>query len=94
MLAQDNAEGAEEFLLQAATSSGDSAEVWAQLGRADLTLGDSKSAEEAFARALELEPKLGTALIGLIDSLLAQERGDEAIAIIEQRLTGDADNTF
>lgn len=62
---------------------GDTA-VWAELGGARQATGDAVGAERAWREALSLEPGNEPAVLGLAESLKAQERHEVAIDALER----------
>lgn len=69
---------------------GDSALVWINLGNVEAARGQPAAAEEAYRRALELEPEHRDALNNLAWLLLeAGERLDEAAALARQAVAVD-----
>jgi tetratricopeptide (TPR) repeat protein/Zn-dependent protease with chaperone function len=61
----------------------DSADAWFELGRTCLAEGKYTHAEEAFQRVRRLEPANSRGLLGLAEVYMAQNRADDAIALLQ-----------
>jgi hypothetical protein len=83
---QEKPEDALEMYGKAADLRPNRAEAVAGKGLALFDMGQKLPAEAAFKRALELDPKSGTALIGLAETYRSMQRLEEAIAYYEKYL--------
>ena len=83
---QEKPEQALELYGKAADLRPNRAEAIAGKGLALFDMGQKLPAEAAFKRALELNPKSGTALIGLAETYRSMSRTEEAIAYYEKYL--------
>jgi tetratricopeptide (TPR) repeat protein len=65
------------------------ADLWVFLGELEMLRDEPSRAERAFARALELDPEEPAAYSGMVGCLAAQERFDEAEAMLDRGLQID-----
>jgi tetratricopeptide (TPR) repeat protein len=65
---------------------------WRQLGGVMVAKGDFKAAEEAYEKALALQPKDSDARTGLAIVLISLDRSNEAISLLETALKDDPAN--
>lgn len=86
-LQQGDIPGAIEPLAKLAQLNPQEAEYTLLLAQAKQQIGDKSGAESAYRSLLAANPTDMLALKGLTDLLLAQERGTEAISLVQQQLT-------
>ncbi|MEP6715224.1 MAG: tetratricopeptide repeat protein [Terriglobia bacterium] len=65
---------------------------WRELGGIDAAKGDLKAAEEAFKKALALQPADSEAQTGLAIAFISLNRQSEALTLLESAVKGDPSN--
>ncbi len=85
-LALDQLDEAVTYLERASKYSPDNPEIWANLGVALDARGSMVLAEAAYKKSLELDGKQDTTLLNLASNLVAQDKGPDALTVMEQAI--------
>lgn len=85
-------QGQYQRILDETKSEPDSAEILTVRGRAQLSLGDLKSAANSFDRALKLEPQFAPAVLGQARLAVAERRLERATELVDGVLARTPEN--
>jgi tetratricopeptide (TPR) repeat protein len=92
LVAQRNAQRAEDALQPLIRDYPDSPQTQGAAGAVALLRGDREAARRAFVRTLELNPRSVEGLIGLVMVNLASQKPDAALSLIKEALANDSDD--